>query len=275
MDQGAERMPPDNNYCHETLPEPRADWALFLDVDGTLVELAETPDAVQVPAALGKSLARVNAALGGALALVSGRSIANIKNLLGAQPSAIAGLHGLEIRHANETEIRRPPVDARCLQEAREALQAFVDDHAGLALEDKGLTLAVHYRAAVQVKDAVVETMTALAARSGGKLHAIHGKMVMELKPPGTNKGSAVEALMASPLFVGRRAVFAGDDVTDEDGFAAVNRMDGVSIRVGAPAKSGSQARWSCGSVAEFARWMAKIPELLAKDGAAPSLNLE
>ncbi|MHA1572319.1 MAG: trehalose-phosphatase [Alphaproteobacteria bacterium] len=265
MNQIVERMPPDNNYSRQMLPEPQADWALFLDVDGTLVDIAETPDGVKVPAALGKILADVDAALGGALALVSGRSIAGIEKLLGPQRCAIAGLHGLEIRQANETAIRRAPVDADCLQEASEVLRAFVGDHDGVTLEDKGLTLAVHYRTAAAAKDAVVETVTALAADSGGKLHAIHGKMVVVLKPPAVNKGTAIETLMASPSFAGRRAVFAGDDVTDEDGFAAVNRMDGYSIRVGVGSIDGSQARWSCGGVAEFARWLANIPEILAK----------
>lgn len=257
-------MPPDSTYHRQTLPEPQGDWALFLDVDGTLVDIAETPDAVKVPRELGKSLADASAALGGALALVSGRSIAGIENLLGSHAGAIAGLHGLEIRYGNDNEIRRAAVDARCLQEAREALQGFVGGHGGLLLEDKGLTLAVHYRAAVAVKDAVVEMMGELAGRSGGKLHAIHGKMVVELKPTGTDKGTAIEALMASPRFTGRRAVFAGDDVTDEDGFAAVNRMDGLSIRVGANSHGGSLARWSCGSVAEFAQWLAAFPEKLS-----------
>ncbi len=266
MNQITEKMAP-----YSSLPEPAPDWALFLDVDGTLVEIAETPDAVIVPAGLAEQLGQISAALDGAVALVSGRSIASLEALLGSVPIAIAGLHGLEVRQAGEKQIQRARVDLPPLQAAREALQAFVDAHEGVTLEDKGLTLAVHYRAAPQAQSAVETKAAELAARHKGQIHAIRGKMVIELKPPGCDKGSAIEAFMAAPPFKGRVAVFAGDDITDEDGFAVVDRLGGISIRIGAHA-GGSLARLRCASVADFGRWLTGIAEKLAtKAGRDPS----
>ncbi len=264
MNQITERMTATN-----ALPDPQPDWALFLDVDGTLVEIAQTPEGVTVPVTLPASLRQISAALNGAVALVSGRSIANMEALLGPMPTAIAGLHGLEVRPAANQEIRRVKVDSRCLADARAALQVFAKDHDGVTLEDKGLTLALHYRKAPELQAAAEQTVAELLTRYDGRLHAIRGKMVIELKPPGADKGTAIETMMAAPPFKGRRAVFVGDDVTDEDGFAAVNRLGGISIRVGAPANgaTASLAQRECDSVTSFVQWLQDIPERLSRYG--------
>lgn len=269
MNQITEQMAP-----YSSLPEPAPDWALFLDVDGTLIEIAETPDAVIVPAGLVAQLGRISGALGGAVALVSGRSIANLEELLGPVPTAIAGLHGLELRQGGGSEIHRAQVDRHLLHEAREALQAFADSHDGVMLEDKALTLALHYRAAPQAQEAVEAKAAELVARHEGQLHTIRGKMVVELKTLGSDKGTAIEALMAAPPFAGRVAVFAGDDITDEDGFAAIDRLGGISIRIGAFA-GGSLAQLHCDSVADFGRWLASVAETLSKTVGRTRPDLE
>lgn len=232
---------------------PEHNVALFLDVDGTLLEIASRPDAVRVPAALRNTLQLAAAREGGALALISGRCIRELDQLFAPCVFPAAGQHGLERRDANGA-ITRPDVDVELLRPARDALIALQSRHDGLLLEDKGTALAMHYRLAPRAEPAVRETMTRLAAPLAEQFVVREGKCVLELAPKGVSKRTAIEAFMHEAPFAGRTPVFVGDDVTDEDGFAAVNEMRGYSIRVGA--SSPTVARYSFGSVSAVIAWL-------------------
>jgi trehalose 6-phosphate phosphatase len=207
-------------------------WALFLDVDGTLLELAEHPLAVHVEPALIQQLSRLQSLAGGAVALVSGRSIAELDRLFVPLHLAIAGQHGAELRHADgKTEVDRPRIAA--VATARGALAALASQNHGLYFEDKGAALAVHYRRVPQLGPLVERTLQDVARRSGGEFAMQTGKMVRELVPHGKNKGGAIAEFMREPPFAGRIPVFLGDDMTDEDGFALVGKIAGHAIKVG------------------------------------------
>ena len=215
-------------------PELNADTiALFLDVDGTLVEIEREPDAVHVPERLSGILSALQRATGGALALVSGRALADLDRLFAPLRLSAAGLHGLERRNLCAEVVRAEPEPA-ILEAARAQLAAFAERHPGVLLEDKRLTLALHYRNAPAQQDAATAAAEAAVAASEGTLVLLRGKMVLELKPPGCDKGQAIAAFLGEMPFAGRQPVFAGDDVTDEAGFEVVNSQGGVTIRIGA-----------------------------------------
>lgn len=219
-----------------SLPSPprlrAADIALFLDVDGTLLEIEREPGAVHVPERLCRILEDLQAATGGALALVSGRSLDQLDRLFSPLRLSAAGLHGLEHRNLGLETVRAAP-DPEVFERAHRRLATFAQANEGVLLEDKGLTLALHYRNAPEVADAAIAVAEQAVAESAGALVLLHGKMVCELKPPGIDKGRAIAGFLDEPPFVGRRPVFAGDDVTDEAGFATINERGGVSIRIG------------------------------------------
>ena len=217
--------------------------ALFLDVDGTLVEIEREPGAVHVPDRLCRILADLQQATDGALALVSGRSLQQLDQLFAPLRLSAAGLHGLERRKPAGEVVRAAP-DPAILAAARRRLGAFAAEHEGVMLEDKGLTLALHYRQAREQQAAATALVREVVAASADALMLLEGKMVLELKPPGCDKGQAIAAFMAEAPFAGRQAVFAGDDVTDEAGFALVNAIGGVSIRIGADQRPSAA---SCG----------------------------
>jgi trehalose 6-phosphate phosphatase len=216
-------------------PPPRLrapDIALFLDVDGTLLEIAREPGAVYVPERLCRILEQLQSATGGALALVSGRSLDQLDRLFSPLRLSAAGVHGLERRNLG-VKIEGAAPDPAAFGRARRRLRAFADAHEGVLLEDKGLTLALHYRKAPELAHAAITAAETAVAESAGALVLLHGKMVCELKPPGVDKGRAIAAFLDEPPFVRRRPVFAGDDVTDEAGFVTINERGGVSIRIG------------------------------------------
>ena len=225
-------------------PLPRFDpnWALFLDFDGTLAEIAATPERVEVEAQLGPSLHAMYDALHGALAIISGRPIAEIDAFLDPLVLPVAGLHGLERRTPGGSIVRHAKVGT-ALQEARRGLDALARSIPGVRIEDKSLTLAVHYRAAPRAANACRRAVEEAVRRGGGGLHVLEGRKVFEIKPSGIDKGTAIAEYLAEPPFAGRTAVFVGDDASDEDGFATVNRMGGRSIRVGDGARTAAQAR--------------------------------
>ena len=243
------------------LPPPpglsAATIALFLDVDGTLVEIEREPGAVHVPDRLCRILAALEEATDGALALVSGRSLQQLDQLFSPLRLSAAGLHGLERRKPAGQVVRAAP-DPAILAAARRRLGAFAAEHEGVMLEDKGLTLALHYRKAPEQQAAATALVRDVVAASAGALMLLEGKMVLELKPPGCDKGQAIAAYMAEPPFVGRRAVFAGDDVTDEAGFALVNRIGGVSIRIGADQRP-SAASYGHQDVGAMQSWLVSL----------------
>jgi trehalose 6-phosphate phosphatase len=222
------------------LPAPPAlridEIALFLDVDGTLVEIEREPGAVHVPEQLCAALGDLERATNGALALVSGRSLQQLDRLFSPLHLSAAGLHGLERRNLHAELVRSKP-DAAIFAPARARLGDFAARHPGMLLEDKELTLALHYRNAPECRDAATVIARDVAAASGGALVLLEGKMVLELKPPDCDKGRAIAAFMTEPPFRGRRPVFAGDDVTDDAGFATINYLGGISIRIGADSR--------------------------------------
>jgi trehalose 6-phosphate phosphatase len=230
---------------------------LFLDVDGTLVEIEREPGAVQVPARLRTLLGQLAAATDGALALVSGRSVGQLDQLFAPLRMNAAGLHGLERRNLR-TGLTRAEPDPAVFAPARADLGRFARDHEGVLLEDKGLTLALHYRNAPQWANEARRLARGAAAASSGALVLLEGKMVLELKPPHADKGQAIAAFMAEPPFRGRLPVFVGDDVTDEAGFAAINRLGGVSIRIGADARA-TVAHFGLPDVSSVQDWLSDL----------------
>ncbi len=245
------------------LPEPTDNWALFLDVDGTLIEIADAPDDVTVDPAMIDVLARLDRRFDGALALVSGRALATIDRLFQPLRLTAAGLHGLE-RRTPGGEIEKSNGAADRLGQVRAEMADFAAGDARLLVEDKGLTVALHYRRAPDRADEVLGLADRLAAGSGGTLVPQRGKMVIEFRPPGPHKGDIVDRFMAEKPFAGRIPVFIGDDVTDEDGFAAVNRLGGHSIRVGP--EEATRARMRIDSVAELCRWLASLADGAARE---------
>lgn len=235
------------------LPEPAGDWAFFLDIDGTLLEVAERPDAVQVDAALRRLLGALEEAAGGALALISGRSVADVDGLFAPLVLPVAGQHGIERRDANG-QIHRHAFPVEPLRRVAASLGTFAAGHQGLLLEDKGHSIALHYRRAPQFEAAVKAQMTAAAHALGEGFEVQGGKMVFELKPGGRDKGVVIEEYMAEAPFLGRKPVFAGDDLTDEYGFGVVNRLGGHSMKVG-PGKSA--ARWRIEDARAVRAWLA------------------
>jgi len=226
--------------------------ALFLDFDGTLVEIASAPSLVKVPAELPRLLVELAERLGGAVAVVSGRPLDELAHLLAPFAGGIAGGHGLERRCSDGNLTRRLACPE--LDRFRPLFAGFATRHDGVLLEDKGGCLALHYRRAPSL-EALCHTLVREAAQaSNGALVAVAGKMVIELMPRSVGKGRAITDFLAEVPFHGRLPVFVGDDVTDEDGFAVVNRLGGVSAHVGGGA---TIARYNLATVGDVLVWLA------------------
>lgn len=233
-------------------PPLSRDAAVFLDVDGTLVHLAETPDAVHVDAALRALLEKLREATGGALALISGRSIADIDALFAPSRFAVAGQHGAERRGADGTMHFHADLAHRLHEHAR-ALRRLVQDNPGMLLEEKGATLALHYRNAPAAAGLAEREARRVVDALGDDFELQAGKFVLEVKPGGRDKGTAIAEFMAEAPFAGRVPVFVGDDLTDELGFDLVNRIGGMTVKVG---PGDTRARWRLGSVDDARRWL-------------------
>jgi trehalose 6-phosphate phosphatase len=234
-------------------PPAEIGWAYFLDVDGTLLDIAETPNGIHVDAGLLDLIGRLSRACDGAVALVSGRALSDLDNWLGVLRLPMAGQHGLERRDVGgRLWIHAPPPEAKAAIKA--TLAPVLERHPALLLEDKGLALALHYRRAPSLAAYAHRLMAQLAAGAGGAFELQKCKRVVELKPAGIDKGTAIAEYMAEPPFQGRRPVFIGDDANDEHGFAEINRVGGISIRVG-PGRS--CARYRLANVAGVRHWLA------------------
>lgn len=235
-------------------PPKQSDWALFLDIDGTLLEIADAPQGVFVPAALKQLLSQDALDREGALALVSGRRLADIDALFAPLHFPAAGQHGLERRDAagRVSRLNLPPA---VLANARAALNELAAEHPGLVVEDKGAAIALHYRQAPQLETLTRDTMARIAATLPD-FHVQPGKCVWELKPRAASKATAIRDFMKESPFAGRLPVFAGDDFTDENGFAAVNELGGISILVGQP--RATAAKYGIESVATMVGWLAR-----------------
>ncbi|HET7359381.1 MAG TPA: trehalose-phosphatase [Rhodanobacteraceae bacterium] len=237
------------------LPDPHARWAVFLDVDGTLLDFDDDPGAVRVGPIVLHTLAALRDALDGALALVSGRRLADLDRLIGASGWAAAGLHGLERRRADgrELDVRSDPATRDALRLGATALAAALP---GVRLEDKGACIALHFREAPQHADALRRQVSELAAQLDG-YEVQPGDHVFELKPAGIDKGRAIAAFLDEPPFAGRTPVYLGDDLTDEHAFAVVNARGGVSVRVGDRAPSA--ARFTLHNPAAVQTWLDRV----------------
>lgn len=227
--------------------------SLFLDFDGTLVRLAERPDSVVVDRALTALLGHLVSRLSGRLALLSGRSIAQLDDMLGDVPIAVAGSHGGEIRHSGSVAapVRRP--EALGVVEADFA-DAF-GDKKEVIIEVKTLGVAIHYRLDPSAGPAI-HTMAARLGEEHG-LDVQTGKMMVELRTAGHDKGTALAAMMQDPPFAGHVPIFIGDDVTDEDGFVACTTFGGAGILVGQ--QRPSAARYRLDDVGDVHRWLSAL----------------
>lgn len=236
------------------MPAASPEWAFFLDVDGTLLEHANHPDGVEVGTVLKQLLERLLHASGGAVALISGRSVADLEGLFAPLEFAAAGQHGNERRSASGALHVSGPPDQR-LRVAAYQLHVLAVQNPGLLLEDKGSSIALHYRMAPALHDVAARAARSAAADLGADFELQAGKFVYEIKPSGQNKGSAIAAFMAERPFAGRVPVFIGDDLTDEFGFALVNSVGGHSVKVG-PGETA--ARWRLADARAVQRWLAE-----------------
>lgn len=202
--------------------------SLFLDFDGTLVDIAPRPDAIIVPETLVHDLSELHDQLEGRLALISGRAISNLETFLGTIAIPCAGSHGIDRRLADGNPLNSAP--ALFPEDVRVQLKEFAT-RKGFSLEDKPHGCALHYRAKPSLENEGLDFATKVAAKNG--LVIKRGKCVIEMVHPGADKGGAVRAFMAHEVFSGSSPIFIGDDVTDEDGFAAVQSYGGTAILIG------------------------------------------
>lgn len=242
-----------------TLPVPSdvslARTSLFLDFDGTLVPIALRPDAVIVSSRTRTLLQRLAARMDGRLAVVSGRSVAQIRSLLGGLPLTIAGSHGLELAHVDgRMEAVRPPDTLAAVAEELETLAA---QFPGVLVEEKPFGVAIHYREAPEAAEACEALALELEARTSLTLQP--GKMVFELRARGGDKGTVVGALMRQPPMAGTIPLFMGDDLTDEAGFRAALTLGGGGILVG-PMRT-TEARYRLADVDAALDWLEQLLE--------------
>ncbi|HEB1301122.1 TPA: trehalose-phosphatase [Escherichia albertii] len=242
------------------LPELSAKYAWFFDIDGTLAEIKPHPDQVAVPDKILQGLQRLATISHGALALISGRSMVELDALVNPYRFPLAGVHGAERRDINgKTHIvHLPKAMARdiCVQ-----LHMAIAQFPGAELEEKGMAFALHYRQVPQYEDALL-TLARHITQTWPQMVLQQGKCVVEIKPGGTSKGGAIVAFMQETPFIGRKPVFLGDDLTDESGFAVVNRLGGISVKIGTGA---TQASWRMAGVPDVWRWLEMITHALQK----------
>jgi trehalose 6-phosphate phosphatase len=212
---------------------PLNETALLLDIDGTLLDLAATPREVWVPPGLAETLSRLAMRTSGALALVSGRSLNDIDLIFAPEQFPAVGGHGAEMRISTDSEAvatHAPPMD----KELKRRLAAIAKLSPGILLEDKGYSLALHYRLAPHAEKAIYEAVSLIRADlPNAPIEVLPGKCVCEIKHSGFNKASGVLELMTHEPFKGRRPVFIGDDVTDETVFAIMPDLGGLAFSVG------------------------------------------
>ncbi len=241
-----------------TLPDPPApaQIALFLDFDGTLVELADHPEAIVIEPDMVSTLNSLNEATRGALAIITGRDIAAIDRFLDPLLLPVAGIHGLTRRDAARN-VHLPPDGDAFLNAAERSLASFAARESGLLIERKTASIALHFRARPELETECIARLETLAEDFSG-IEIKRGKMVVEAKPDHAHKGTAISDFMAEPPFKGRMPVFAGDDVTDEDAFVAVNALGGLSIKIG---DGMTAARYEVAQRAAFTAWLGRMAE--------------
>ena len=257
----------DAGSAPEALPPPPVDLrrlALFLDMDGVLAPLAPTPNAVLPDPRRTAVLRRLVPALKGRLAVISGRTLAEIDRITDSSSPAASGVHGLEIR-TGDGAVHTPAADP-ALRSIVAAFKAFAEAHPGVIVEDKGVAAGLHYRQAPAAAAAAEHLARTLAAETGLTLQP--GHMIFELKTPGTDKGTALTTLMTVPPFTGGLPVMFGDDQTDEHAFRAATVLGGFGVLVG-PMRA-TDARYRLDGVPQVLDWL----EALA-DAAQNALKCE
>jgi len=248
MDQELAEMPlddiaPEEEEALETVPVPSSlvphlsETAVLLDIDGTLLDLMPTPREVWVPPGLARTLNRLHRRTGGALALVSGRSLNDIDLIFAPDVFPAVGGHGAEMRIEGDNDAvasHAPPLD----RELKRRLAAIAKLSPGILLEDKGYSLALHYRLAPHAEKAIYAAVSLIRADlPDAPIEVLPGKQVCEIKHSGFTKASGVRELMTHPPFKGRKPFFIGDDVTDESVFAIMPDLDGIAFSVGRRAR--------------------------------------
>ena len=224
--------------------------ALFLDLDGTLAPIVARPQDVRPDARRTRLLDGLKARLGGRLAVVTGRTLADVDRILESRITCVAAVHGLVHRDCEGRLLEPAPHPA--MGRVTQALREFATRDAGLIVEDKGASVALHYRLARTRAGEARVIANRLAAETGLALQ--EGDMVEELRTPGPSKGDSVRTFMATPRFAGAQPVFVGDDVTDEHGFAEVARLGGFGVLVGQPRHT--HARFGLRSVEDVLAWL-------------------
>ncbi len=224
--------------------------ALFLDLDGTLAAIEPRPQDVKPEPWRSGLLRRLLAHLDGRVAVVSGRTLEDIDRIIEDVVTPVAAVHGLVRRRADGAVLR--PLAHPHFGRARTQAAAFAINHAGVELEDKGLSLALHYRRAPDLAGTVVEAARQIARSNDQALQL--GDMVAEIRTPGFDKGTAVEAFMSEAPFQGAVPIFVGDDLTDEDGFRAAQALGGLGVLTGPQRLTG--ARYRLADVAAVRRWL-------------------
>jgi trehalose 6-phosphate phosphatase len=233
-----------------------AGHALFLDIDGTLLDLAHSPEAVEVPAWMIATLQRLSDKLAGAVAFVSGRTIESIDRLFKPLVLSAVGVHGGEIRSPTGMIVPDERL-VRQVQSAEPVLQQAIARIRGVQLENKRSAIALHYRSAPQRGREVLKVAEAVAGGMGSQFAVLVGKCVVEIRPRHMTKGSAIDQLMRQSPFDGRTPIFAGDDCTDEDAFEVVNRLGGISVHIGDSAST--IARYRLASPDQLREWLQQL----------------
>jgi len=228
--------------------------ALFLDVDGTLIDFSDDPSSVHVLPGVLDAIGRISDRLHGAVALVSGRPLAQLDTLFAPLRLPSAGLHGHEFRSSADARDALPDDTSAFLHALHHDAARMAAAHPGVLVEDKGVSIALHWRAAPEAGETVQAFALAwLPALPGYRLQP--GNHVVEFVPEGTDKGGAVARMMRQPAFAGRTPVFIGDDLTDEFGFAAAQRLGGWAVLVGD--RAGSAATYGLPGTAAVHAWLA------------------
>ena len=234
------------------LPLPGTDWAYFFDIDGTLIDFTASPDTVLPDRDIRQMIEGLYRSAGGAVALISGRALADIDRLFPGTRLPAAGQHGIERRDATG-RVSLHAFPSERLEAEHRRLAAAIARYPELMLEHKGLSLALHYRRAPRLGGFAHRLLRGLQSRIGEEYCLQAGKCVVEVKPAGRDKGVAVMEFMQEAPFRGRMPVFLGDDVTDEFGFATVNQLSGHSVKVG---PGPTVARWRLRNVRAVRAWL-------------------
>ncbi len=224
-------------------------YAIFLDLDGTLAELVAHPDSVQVDHSTLNMLDTLSKKVGRALAVVSGREIAVVDRLLRPLVLPVAGVHGLQRRDARGVIHSRHTAD---ISSITFDLEKAFGREAGVVIERKPGAIALHFRLRPDLERRCRDIVHGVVEKRAD-LRLLHGKMVYEIMPRGSDKGGAIQAFLSEPPFLGRRPIFAGDDITDEAGFSVVNARNGISIKIGG---GESAARFRAHDVRQFQAWL-------------------